>query len=100
MVSVFLIALPPNQHLNVDGTSTGRFSDVSARESCPVCPHAGASGLLSYPLHGSEALYVGYSRDAWNGTLWLGRYDNKVSPRDKVLPMELAKFMRCLFILR
>lgn len=64
-------------------------SDVSARESCPVCPHAGASGLLSYPIHGSEALYVGYSRDAWNGTLWLGRYDNKVSPRDKVLPMEL-----------
>lgn len=86
MVSVFLIVLPPNQHLNVDGTSTGRFSDVSVRESCPVCPHAGASGLLSYPIPGSEALYVGYSRDAWNGTLWLGRYDNKVSPEIRYSP--------------
>lgn len=69
---------------------------MSRREKAVPSVHM----LLSYPIHGSEALYVGHSRDAWNGPLWLGRYDNKVSPRDKVLPMELAKFMRCLFILR
>lgn len=80
------------------GTSTGRFSDVSARDSCPVCPHAGASGLLSYPIHGSEALYVGYS--VMRGMELCGWADTTICPRDKVLPMELAKFMRCLFILR
>lgn len=72
---------------------------MSRRETAVLSVH------MLAPVASCHIRFTAAKRCTWDilvmrGMELCGWADTTICPRDKVLPMELAKFMRCLFILR